>query len=95
VTISKPAPRTALTFEEEITAAFMHYVRGVSQQDIAIMMGGVNGGRVNEACLAVKGALTPPRSSKAVTMMDIIRRGEENASKRGEEGMITARGNDG
>jgi len=46
-------PKTALTFEEEITAAFMHYVRGVSQQDIAIMMGGVNGGRVNDACRKV------------------------------------------
>jgi len=45
--------KTALTPEEKITAAFMHYVRKVDQQDIAIMLGGVNGGRVNEACLDI------------------------------------------
>jgi hypothetical protein len=50
--------KTALTFEEKITAAFMHYVRDIDQQDIA-MMYGVNMGRVNEACLAVKHALQP------------------------------------
>jgi len=53
-------PKTSLTFEEKITCAFMHYVRGVSQQDIAIMMGGVNSGRVNEACQAIRKTLTPP-----------------------------------
>ena len=58
-------PKTALTFEEEITAAFMHYVRGVSQQDIAIMMGGVNGGRVNDACRKVSIGLGRPWGSKA------------------------------
>jgi hypothetical protein len=61
MTIKRAEPKTALTFEEEITAAFMHYVRGIAQQDIAIMMGGVNGGRVNEACLAIKGALAANR----------------------------------
>jgi hypothetical protein len=51
-----PERKTALTFEEKITAAFMHYVRLIDQQDIA-MMYGVNMGRVNEACLAIKHAL--------------------------------------
>jgi hypothetical protein len=51
--------KTALTFEEKITAAFMHYVRQVDQQDIA-MMYGVNGGRVNEACLAIYKTFNPP-----------------------------------
>jgi len=50
--------RTALTFEEKITVAFMHYVRAIDQQDLA-MLYGVNGGRVNEACLIVKNALQP------------------------------------
>ncbi len=47
--------KTSLTSEERITAAFMHYVRGIDQQDIAMMFG-VNGGRVNEACRAIKAA---------------------------------------
>jgi len=50
--------KTALTFEEKITVAFMHYVRDIDQQDLA-MLYGVNAGRVNEACLAVKHALQP------------------------------------
>ena len=41
--------KTALTPEEKITAAFMHYVRQIDVQDIA-MMYGVNMGRVSEAC---------------------------------------------
>jgi len=56
----KNEPKTALTFEEKITAAFMHYVRGVSQQNIAIMMGGVNGGRINDACRDVSIGLGRP-----------------------------------
>jgi len=47
--------KTALTPEERITAAFMHYVRKIDQQDIA-MLYGVNGGRVNEACRAIMNA---------------------------------------
>jgi len=57
-------PKTSLTFEEKITCAFMHYVRGIAQQDIAIMMGGVNAGRVNEACLAIRKTLMPPGSAE-------------------------------
>ena len=41
--------KTALTPEEKITAAFMHFVRHVEVQDIA-MMYGINMGRVSEAC---------------------------------------------
>lgn len=50
--------KTSLTFEEKISVAFMHYVRQIDQQDLA-MLYGVNGGRVNEACLTVKKALQP------------------------------------
>ena len=42
--------KTALTPHEKIIAAFMYYVREVDQQDIAIMLGGVNGGRISDAC---------------------------------------------
>ena len=50
--------KTALTFEEKITAAHLHYVQGIDQHVIAFAMN-VNMGRVNEACLAVKHALIP------------------------------------
>jgi hypothetical protein len=64
--------KTALTPEEKITAAFMHYVRQIDQQDIA-MMYGVNMGRVNEACRAISVAagrepgvnLVPPAKDRA------------------------------
>jgi predicted DNA-binding transcriptional regulator AlpA len=52
-----PTKKVALTFEERVTAAYMHFIRHVDQQDIAECMGGVNIGRVNEACKAVKRAL--------------------------------------
>ena len=48
--------KTSLTFEEKITAAYLHYCRGVEQQSIAMAMG-VNIGRVNEACIAIKTVL--------------------------------------
>lgn len=54
-----PDRKTALTFEEKITVAFMHYVRGIHQQDLAILYC-VNMGRVNEACMAIKTALNEP-----------------------------------
>lgn len=57
-------PKTSLTFEEKITCAFMHFVRGISQQDIAIMMGGINIGRVNEACQAIRKTLIPPGTAE-------------------------------
>jgi hypothetical protein len=46
--------KTSLTFEETIIAAYMYFVREVTQQDIAAMMGGVNMARVNDACKAIK-----------------------------------------
>ena len=57
--------KTALTFEEKITAAFMHYVRKIDQQDLA-MLYGVNGGRVNEACQVVKHALGQPENIRQI-----------------------------
>lgn len=49
-------PETALTFEQKIIAAYLHFVRDVNQQDIAVAMGGVNSGRVNEAIKAIEEA---------------------------------------
>ena len=48
--------KTALTCNEKLTVAYLHYVRGVEQQDLAVAFA-VNMGRVNEACLAVRDAL--------------------------------------
>jgi len=48
--------KTALTFQEKIIAAYLHYVQGIDQHIIAIAMGGVNHGRVNEACKDIKAA---------------------------------------
>jgi hypothetical protein len=54
--------KTALTPEEKITAAFMHFVRQVEVQDIA-MMYGINMGRVSDACrdVGVAVGLRQPR----------------------------------
>lgn len=49
-----------LTPEDRIKAAFMHYVRGIAQEDLATMLG-VNQGRINEACLAILKAAQEPR----------------------------------
>lgn len=62
--IMKPERKTALTFEEKIIAAHLHYVQGVDQHVIAFAMS-VNMGRVNEACMAVKHALQPVRAVEA------------------------------
>lgn len=48
--------KTALTFEEKITAAHLHFVQGIDQHVIAFAMG-VNMGRVNEACVTIRKAL--------------------------------------
>jgi hypothetical protein len=58
--MDKPERKTALSFEEKITAAHLHYVQGVDQHVIAFAMS-VNMGRVNEACLAVRQALIKPK----------------------------------
>jgi len=47
--------KTTLTFEEKLTVAYLHYVRGVEQQDLAVAFA-VNMGRVNEACLTIRRA---------------------------------------
>ena len=60
--------KTALTFDERITAAYLHYVQGVEQHVIAMAMG-VNMGRVNEACVAVRKALTPNSAPGNVTQL--------------------------
>lgn len=45
--------RTSLTFEEKITVAWAHYVRGIAQQDLAALYN-INQGRISEACKAVE-----------------------------------------
>ena len=52
-------PKTALTIEERIKCAYLHFVRGLSQQDLATAFE-VNQGRVAEACLAIKAAAEEP-----------------------------------
>jgi|SoimicMinimDraft_3_1059731.scaffolds.fasta_scaffold565791_1 hypothetical protein len=59
----KPARKTALTFEERITAAHLHYVQGVDQHVIAFAYG-VNPGRVAEACIAIRLAACDPKGSR-------------------------------
>jgi DNA-directed RNA polymerase specialized sigma24 family protein len=49
-------PKTALTPVEKIKAAYLHLVRGVTQQDIAVAFE-VNSGRVNEAIMDVRAAV--------------------------------------
>jgi hypothetical protein len=48
--------KTALTFEEKITSAYLHYVHDVDQHIIALCFG-INQGRVNEACITIRDAL--------------------------------------
>lgn len=51
-----PERKTSLTFAEQITAAHLHFVQGLDQHQIAFCYG-VNQGRVNEACSAIRKAL--------------------------------------
>ena len=62
------AIKTALTFEEKVTAAYLHHAQGVDQHVIAMAMG-VNMGRVNKACVAVRKALTPNSAPGNVTQL--------------------------
>jgi len=50
-----------LTPEQAITAAYMHYCRGITQEDLAAVFN-VNQGRVNEFCKAIKMAADDPRA---------------------------------
>lgn len=49
----------ALTFEERIIAAYLHFVKGIEQNDIAVAFR-VNPGRVAEAVNAIKLAAENP-----------------------------------
>ena len=57
---------TELTPEQKITIAYMHYIRGIQQQDLAAMYN-VNSGRISEACRLVGSAvdMTPPGYKQA------------------------------
>jgi hypothetical protein len=59
----KQERKTSLTFQEKITAAHLHFVQGVDQHVIAFAIG-VNQGRVNEACMAIREALEKMKGSK-------------------------------
>lgn len=50
-----------LSFEEALTVAWSYYVRHVDQQTLAAMYG-VNSGRISEACIAVRQALSRSRA---------------------------------
>lgn len=50
--------KAALTPHERIKAAYLHYVRGIDQHDIAVAFE-VNPGRINEACRAIWEAVQP------------------------------------
>jgi hypothetical protein len=41
--------KTDLTPEEQLEVAFFHLRRGISQQDLANIYGGINSARVNDA----------------------------------------------
>ena len=43
---------TQLTPEQKIIVAYMHHIRGVTQQDLAAIYC-INHGRINEACMAI------------------------------------------
>jgi hypothetical protein len=66
-----PRPKTRkgkLTFEQQIIAAYLHYVEGIEQQVIAVALV-TNSGRVNEACKKIKDALSRPPAYR--TRVDI------------------------
>ena len=58
------ALKQQLTFEEAITAAYLHYVEGVEMQTICIAYH-VNIGRVSEACKAIRFAARNPAAAFA------------------------------
>lgn len=58
-TPKRPPPARPLTPAERIATAYHHYVGGVRQDVLARRMG-VNQGRVNEACKAIKMAADSP-----------------------------------
>jgi hypothetical protein len=55
-----PVEREALTFDEKLACAYLHYVRGIMEMDLAVAFN-VNMGRVSEACTAIKDAVDGDR----------------------------------
>lgn len=66
-------PKTALTFEEKIICAYLHYVRRLSQVDILIAMGGVNPARVNDAVTEIRTVLNGDLAGAQATPMGSTR----------------------
>jgi hypothetical protein len=52
----KAEPKTSLTPDEKLRAAYAHLINGVDQHHIASLFG-VNSGRVNEAIMDVRKAI--------------------------------------
>jgi hypothetical protein len=52
--------RKFLTPEERLRCAYAHYILGIDQQHIAMLMA-VNSGRVNEACKGIETAMNNPK----------------------------------
>jgi hypothetical protein len=59
--------KTDLTPEEQLEVAFFHLRRGVSQQDLASIFGGVNSARVHDAVEKARTAfgITDGRAGRA------------------------------
>lgn len=59
--------KTDLTPEEQLEVAFFHLRRGVAQQDLASIYGGINSGRVSDAVEKARAAfkITDGRERKA------------------------------
>jgi hypothetical protein len=65
-----------LTFEEEVTCAYLHYVRGVTQEIVAAAFA-TNQGRVNEACVKIKRALLAPSKASKARLVEIEAKSDE------------------
>ena len=55
--------KTDLTPQERITVAYLHYVRGIMQEDLAAVFD-VNSGRISEACTAIWYGANHPNRGK-------------------------------
>ncbi len=55
--------KTDLTPVERLCVAYLHYARGIEQQDLAVAYN-VNGGRISEACTALYKAAQDPKWAK-------------------------------
>lgn len=50
-------PKTSLSFNDKIKAAYAYFITGATQQQIAVLLGVSNHGRVNEAIKEIEKAL--------------------------------------